>query len=790
MKRLTFLFFSFILTSSLAFAQTANVQVIHNSPDAAAASVDIYLNGTLAVPGFEFREATEFLPLPAGVVLNIGVAPAGLTVNDTVANFAVGPLTAGENYVVVANGIVNAANYSPAPAFNLDVFTPALLEAPDTNTVSVLVHHGSTDAPTVNVVETQVGAGTVVSNLSYGDFDGYLPLVLDDYIIELQTTTGDAIASWGVPLEFLELGGSALTVVASGFVDPSVNSNGPAFGLFVALPAGGQLIELPLIGNARAQFIHNSPDSNISELGLFINGDLVKADFDFRTATPYVDVVAGFPVNVGLDLNGDGMEDASLGFGILEEGTYNFMFTGVLNPADFPSNPNGIGTGLDVLGINFFENAQAPDLIDFVTYHGAIDAPGVDVSVRGLGVIDAGLEYTDYSSNIHTVNDERYFVELYLEGTNDLVAKYNVDLTGAGGLTAIVFASGLISDGSFGLFGALSNGTVVEFDALGSASAQIIHNSPDAAAEAVDIYVNNILVRENLEFRNSTPFLDFDTGIDSEVGIAPAGSTGPGDIIGTFNLGELTEGESYIVVANGILSPSGYDPSPPLELHVYTGAQQSSIDPSEVDVLVYHGATDAPAVDVAEVGVGAGVVVNAIEYSEFQGYLNLAAEDYILEIRPAGTTDGLVSYSAPLDALNQAGNALTVVASGFLNPEANSDGPAFGLWVSLASGGELIPLPLFTSVEESMVVYEGLNVYPNPVSSIVNVEFTIEKSSDLAFRIIDMNGRTVMINDSKSFVEGKHNHQMNVNQLATGQYYLNIFNAEGVMILKPISITR
>ena len=33
----------------------------------------------------------------------------------------------------------------------------------------LLIHHGSTDAPTVDVVETGVGAGTIVDNASYKD---------------------------------------------------------------------------------------------------------------------------------------------------------------------------------------------------------------------------------------------------------------------------------------------------------------------------------------------------------------------------------------------------------------------------------------------------------------------------------------------------------------------------------------------------------------------------------------------------------------------------------------------
>jgi len=53
----------------------------------------------------------------------------------------------------------------------------------------------------------------------------------------------------------------------------------------------------------------------------------------------------------------------------------------------------------------------------------------------------------------------------------------------------------------------------------------------------------------------------------------------------------------------------------------------------------------------------------------------------------------VATYSAPLAALNLQGNSLVALASGFLNPANNSNGAAFGIWVALPTGGDLIQLP-------------------------------------------------------------------------------------------------
>lgn len=235
--------------SPISYSQTARVQVIHNSPDDIADSVDVYLNGTLLLDNFAFRTATPFIDAPAGVQIEIDVAPKTSTsVANSIANFPL-TLTSGETYVVVASGItgLSSTTYSNSPAFNLEIFAGAREEASMMSNTDVLVYHGSTDAPTVDVFESSVPAGTIVDDASYGDFAGYLELSTADYILDVQDMTGaTTVASYQAPLSTLSLDGAAITVLASGFLDPSLNGNGPAFGLYVALPTGGNLVPLPL----------------------------------------------------------------------------------------------------------------------------------------------------------------------------------------------------------------------------------------------------------------------------------------------------------------------------------------------------------------------------------------------------------------------------------------------------------------------------------------------------------------------------------------------------------------
>lgn len=567
---------TFALFSGSMFAQLARVQVIHNSPDAAAQTVDIWLTAGMAAPvklidDFEFRTASSFIDAPAGTPLQIGVAPSNsMSANDTIANFNA-TLMANETYVIVANGIVNTMGYSPAPAFGLDIYAMGREMASMPANTDLLICHGSTDAPTVDVVEVGAGAGTIVDNASYQDFAGYLELPTADYAIQIRTGEGNTtVAEFQAPLSTLGLNGAAAVVVASGFLNPANNSNGPAFGLYVALPAGGQLVQLP----------------------------------------------------------------------------------------------------------------TAP---------------------------------------------------------------------------------------------------------ISTARVQVIHNSADQAASTVDVWLNNTLLLDDFEFRTASPFIDAPAGTAFDISIQPSNSTDTVNALAKFTY-TLTGGEKYILIANGIVSPTGYSPVQAFDIYVQSGAKEKSTTSGNVDVLVFHGSTDAPTVNVNETSVVNGPIVSGASYGDFAGYLDLATMDYQLAIIEAAGGTTVASYSAPLMSLGLADQALAVLASGFLTPSANSNGPSFGLWVALPSGGSLVELPIITAIEGA--VSEGsYNVYPNPSTGLVKVSFDLNYASSTKARVFDLMGREMFVQDLGKQAAGYHQFNLELGTLPAGSYFLEITDGK-TSVVNQIILTN
>ncbi|MDP3462702.1 MAG: DUF4397 domain-containing protein, partial [Bacteroidales bacterium] len=204
MKLYKLFFFSLLLSLNLTAFSQARVQVIHNSADAAAAVVDVWLNNTLLIDNFEFRTASSFIDAPAGTEFTIAIQPSNSTSPENPLWSQQYTLMNGETYILVANGLIDTDNYDPFVPFDIYVYAMGREEATNMMNTDVLVFHGSTDAPTVDVVEVGVGAGTIVDDLAYGNFDGYLELPTLDFSLQVRNAAGtDVVAQYAAPLATL-----------------------------------------------------------------------------------------------------------------------------------------------------------------------------------------------------------------------------------------------------------------------------------------------------------------------------------------------------------------------------------------------------------------------------------------------------------------------------------------------------------------------------------------------------------------------------------------------------------
>lgn len=260
-----------------------------------------------------------------------------------------------------------------------------------------------------------------------------------------------------------------------------------------------------------------------------------------------------------------------------------------------------------------------------------------------------------------------------------------------------------------------------------TARVQILHNAPDTALEFVDVWLNDVLIIDDFEFRTATSFVDVPANDTIEIRISDSSSVDTSNYIAVFEF-TLTAGESYIIAASGLVSSTAYMPFVPFDLHVFDMGQESAAISGNTDVLIYHGSTDAPSVDIEETETLNAQAANDLAYGQYTGYLNLQTDEYRFRVLDSSQPTAIGEYEAPLAALDLEDSALIVVASGFANPAANSMGAPFGLFAVLAEGGPFIPLTHSTAYLQVIhnaadSLLDTVDVFINGTLVLDNVEF-------------------------------------------------------------------
>ena len=714
-------------------AQTASLQVVHNSADLAASTVDVRVNGDFPDESYddlEFRSATPFLDVPAGVDLEVTINPS-TSVDDSEALYTeTFNLADGETYQVVASGIVSELGYDPAPDFSLEVFAGAREASSMMGNTDVLVNHGSTDAPTVDVREPFLNT-TLVDDISYPEFQGYLELGTANYTVEVTTADGSTVVqTYAAPLEDLGLEGAAVTVFASGFLDPSANSDGPAFGLFASTPSGGELVALPTVA---------AGDEPCTAMELSTDGSTMMVNNESAT-TAADEVIPEGTENCG----SDNQSWCSFGDEPVLNNTLWFTFTAPESGSvmvNTCSENNTVDTQLAVY--------EAGDCNDFSTF--SLVSANDDAPFCGSG----GSNFASTTTACGLTAGETYYVQV---------------------------------DGYEGASGD------IEISAMATectARAQIIHNAADLAAATVDVRVNGEFPDESyddLEFRTATPFLDVPANVDLNVTVNGPDSQDDSEALFSTNV-NFIPGATYIIVARGIVSESGYDPGAdeaPFGLSVRAPAAEASPDET-IYTLVQHGVTDAPAVDVLTPAVP-DPLVDGLEYPNFDGYLAIPEDNYQLDVTTDDQSTTVASFIAPLADLELSGTALTVCASGFLDPSANSDGPAFGLWVALPSGGPLVELSNVTGVDEVRSL-DQLSVFPNPATTQIQVNYSLNTNAELSMDLYSVTGKLVRSQDLGTQPAGGNIVRMDISDVESGMYMLRM-NIDGEQLVKRVQVVR
>ena len=331
--------------------------------------------------------------------------------------------------------------------------------------------------------------------------------------------------------------------------------------------------------------------------------------------------------------------------------------------------------------------------------------------------------------------------------------------------------------------------------AFGQARLQVIHNAADPAAAEVDVYVNGALLLDDFAFRTATPFIDVPSGTDLEVAVAPGTSTSAGDALFTDTL-NLPAGSTTQLIANGVLDPSAFAANPdgrPTAFALLVGADaQEGRTGRRVAVRAVHGATDAPTVDLV---ARDRIYVDNAAYSDVTGYLAVPAGALTVTVT---TAEGTPVASYGVDLTGAEGGAVTVLASGFLTPGDDQNGPAFGILAVFADGTTaLLPpaSPPLTPLPTTGIVASGTATafldapYPNPTATGASVTYALAEAGPIRLSVVDALGREVAVLAEGQAEATPQTAPLDARSLAPGTYLIRLA-AEGRIATQRLTITR
>jgi hypothetical protein len=332
----------------------------------------------------------------------------------------------------------------------------------------------------------------------------------------------------------------------------------------------------------------------------------------------------------------------------------------------------------------------------------------------------------------------------------------------------------------------LSTLFLVQLLSAQTARMQVIHNSADVAASSVDVYLWNgdadslIIKLDDFAFRTATPFVDVPAGDSLAAIIAgPSSEDETDQVVATIPVGGLENGNAYVVIASGLVTPGSYASNPDeiatgFELLVKDMARESATNEG-IDFFVNHGSTDAPTVDVIARGVA--TLVDDAAYRDITGYINVPAGSYTLDVTPGNDNETIVaSFTADLSGLD--GGSAVVFASGFLSPGDNQNGPAFGIFAALANG-TVVEFSVPTSIEDDLLSrnprsYELLQNYPNPFNPSTKIRFSLPMSEYVTLKIYDAIGREVATLIDGQQDAGQFEITFDASNFASGIYFYQL----------------
>ncbi len=226
------------------------LQLVHASADTLLSEIDVWLNDSLWFPSFQFETATSFMTIPCNDSVAIRVTPVGDSLN-TISETTY-YLEANQLHRLFLWGIFDSQHYNPSPPLAWHLETDASISAENNDEFNLHFFHGATDLGAVDLSETTLPVSPLFINIATGELSQEATFIAEnDFVFSLRNSpTQFLFGNYSFPVTALNVAGSSVTLLSTGFRQPANNSNDSALKMWALLPDGAMIELLPHVGIA------------------------------------------------------------------------------------------------------------------------------------------------------------------------------------------------------------------------------------------------------------------------------------------------------------------------------------------------------------------------------------------------------------------------------------------------------------------------------------------------------------------------------------------------------------
>jgi hypothetical protein len=373
-------------------AQTAKIQIVHNSPDYIIDTVDVWANDVKIANDLVFRKSTLSLTIDSGdyvitVSKKFSTDSSALFSLLKVEGFRV---DTSKTYLAFISGVVDTSMYASNPNgvdHSLSFVSSEVSRLAATNQIDLSFFNGTPDASQWDLNEIGLpGLVKIGDDIAYGSFSPITALASSNSMFNIASADSSIIVG-AYRFNATGLSTKVACIFSSGVMDTISNPNQAALNKFYVVLNTGAVLPLVLL-TRDIQIIHNSADLANDSLDLYINGSLVWDNMAFREATVFLKQKAlesgsiAFAPKSSISV-ADAFNTLTIPVSVDSSTNYYFIASG-LTGNGYEVNPNGKSTAFSISQYKGArKNALIAKNVDLLYFHGVTDLQATTCRAEG-----------------------------------------------------------------------------------------------------------------------------------------------------------------------------------------------------------------------------------------------------------------------------------------------------------------------------------------------------------------------------------------------------------------------